>query len=284
MLKLAAIFLLSAALAPAQERKTEPTFLRCNVPGAAPAASDVTTKTCRYKPVFGEGAPDARSLRGIARYGVIEVDPAGESAAVSYPAEEQVYVVLAGSGALLYGEETYPLRKDDFLYLPAGVRHVVKNTSTAPLQALVAGFRLPAGPAAASPSKLLIANINDVPLQTVAGHPPSTRYRLLMGGVNSKRDKLAAARVLTSLFIMEFAPGGTNIPHHHENEEEIYLVLDGRGEIVAGGGMDGIEGRHPARAGDAWFFRLNCTVGFYNAPDATARILAVRSLFPGRQP
>jgi hypothetical protein len=59
-------------------------------------------------------------------------------------------------------------------------------------------------------------------------------------------------------------------------------VLDGHGDMVAGGGVDGIEGRHPARAGDAYFFRLNCTVGFYNSnePGAKARILAVRSLYP----
>ena len=73
-----------------------------------------------------------------------------------------------------------------------------------------------------------------------------------------------------------------NDPHHHETEEEIYLVLDGSGDMVAGGGMDGVEGRHPARAGDAYFFRLNCTVGFYSSSDSSvkARILAVRSRYP----
>jgi mannose-6-phosphate isomerase-like protein (cupin superfamily) len=78
---------------------------------------------------------------------------------------------------------------------------------------------------------------------------------------------------------MDFAPGGTNFPHHHEAAEEIYLVMDGEGEMVAGGGTDGIEGRHPAKAGDAYYFRPNCTVGFYNQnkPGAKAHILAIRS-------
>jgi mannose-6-phosphate isomerase-like protein (cupin superfamily) len=104
-----------------------------------------------------------------------------------------------------------------------------------------------------------------------------------MGSADSKRDKIAAARILTSLFVMEFDVGGTNFPHHHDREEEIYLVLNGHGDMVAGGGMDGIEGRHPVKTGDAYFFRLNCTVGFYSGGvpgEPKARILAVRSLYP----
>jgi uncharacterized cupin superfamily protein len=37
---------------------------------------------------------------------------------------------------------------------------------------------------------------------------------------------------------MDFAPGGTNIPHHHDNAEEIHYVLRGHGDMVAGGGME----------------------------------------------
>src|SRR5579872_4627070 len=96
----------------------------------------------------------------------------------------------------------------------------------------------------------------------------------MIGDTTSKRDRIAAAHVLTSLYVMEFAPGGTNFPHHHETEEEIYMVLSGQGDMVAG------EGRHPAKAGDAYFFRLNCTVGFYSSEQGPAHILAVRSLYP----
>jgi mannose-6-phosphate isomerase-like protein (cupin superfamily) len=142
------------------------------------------------------------------------------------------------------------------------------------------GFRTGSNSEPAPPYPLK-ANIEDVPTQLVSGHPSSTLYRLLMGDRESKRDRIAAGDVLTSLFLMEIAPGGTNFPHHHEREEEIYLVLDGHGDMVAGGGMDGIEGRHPARAGDVYFFRLNCTVGYYSAPQTRSRILAVRSWYPG---
>jgi hypothetical protein len=53
--------------------------------------------------------------------------------------------------------------------------------------------------------------------------------------------------------------------------------------MVAGGGADGNEGRYPAKEGDAYFFRLNTTVGFYSGAKPGAPkdlILAVRSKFP----
>jgi mannose-6-phosphate isomerase-like protein (cupin superfamily) len=105
---------------------------------------------------------------------------------------------------------------------------------------------------------------------------------LLVGPRGATRDAIDDAYVVTSLFLMDFAPGGTNFPHHHETAEEIYLVLDGQGDMVAGSGMDGVEGRYPAKAGDAYYFRANCTVGFYNQnkPGAKAHILAVRSRIP----
>ena len=118
--------------------------------------------------------------------------------------------------------------------------------------------------------------------ETVEGHPTSVLYKLLLGPRTGKRDAIDDAYVVTSFFWMNFAPGGTNFPHHHQTAEEIYLVLDGEGVMVAGGGMDGIAGRHPAKAGDAYYFRPNCTVGFYNQsnPGAKAHILAVRSQIP----
>jgi hypothetical protein len=45
--------------------------------------------------------------------------------------------------------------------------------------------------------------------------------------------------------------------------------------------MDGVAGRHPAKPGDAYFFRLNATVGYYSAPNVSSRILCVRSWYPG---
>lgn len=154
------------------------------------------------------------------------------------------------------------------MYLPPTVAHTVANSSAEPLRLVVMGFKIPRNVQLTSPTKLRIANMESEREQTVQGHPSSVLYKLMLGSRTGTRDTIDSAYVVTSLFWMDFAPNGTNFPHHHQNAEEIYLVIDGHGQMVAGGGMNGIEGLHPAKAGDAYFFRQNCTVGFTIAAEA----------------
>jgi mannose-6-phosphate isomerase-like protein (cupin superfamily) len=262
--------------------QVDPTWVHRFLPDIAEKSVDLSTGNCHYQPVFGEGDSVTRIVRSVARFGEVKLDPGGGCRPVAYAREEQIYVILEGSGVLHYGGESIPVRKNDFMYLPPGITHTISASADQPCRLVVMGFRIPPVMILEPPPKLLLANMDEVKEQTVEGHPSSVLYKLLVGDRKSTRDKIAAGYVVTSLFLMDFAPGGTNTPHHHETAEEIYLVLDGHGKIVAGGGTDGVEGFHPAAAGDAYFFRLNCTVGFYNStePGATAHILAVRSRFP----
>lgn len=264
------------ALAYPAERAVNPTFIKTSIEEAKPAGDDLCGQDCEYKPLFKQGGV----VRGVARYGVLRLAAGQSSAIVDYPREEQVYFVMEGGGQVVYGGERHAIQKGDFLYLPAGVPHGVTAGARDGVQVVVMGFLLPKSVEPRRPEKLLKANLSEVKKQVVGNHPPSTLYQLMMGDWTSTRDRLASGHVLTSLFVMEFAPGGTNFPHHHDREEEIYLLLDGEGEMVAGSGMNGVEGRYPAKPGDAYFYRLNATVGFYNSMRGPAHILAIRSLYP----
>jgi len=282
-LRIGLLLLLLVPCLPAQERKIDPTWLRRILPEANEAGASFATDTCRYKPLFGDGDSEAKILRSISRFGEVEIAAHGNCQPVVYAREEEIYFVMKGRGVLHYDAEALAIRQSDFTYLPPGVKQSIANDSGEPLQVLVMSFKIPAkidiNPPGPHPK---IVNLEDVKEETVGGHPSSVLYRLLIGPRNAKRDALDEAYVVTSFFWMDFAPGGTNFPHHHETAEEIYLVLDGNGEMAAGSGIDGIEGRFPAKAGDAYYFRPNCTVGFYNQnkPGAKAHILAVRSRIP----
>ncbi len=113
----------STACSFGQDRAPDPTWLHRFVPAVREQPSDLTTPTCRYRPIFGAGDSESRVLRGIVRYGEATVDPGGMSAVVNYPDEEQVYFVLDGEGTVRYGAENARVRRYDFMYLPPGVEH-----------------------------------------------------------------------------------------------------------------------------------------------------------------
>jgi mannose-6-phosphate isomerase-like protein (cupin superfamily) len=267
----------------AQEHPTDPTWLHRYLPELSETKAGLTSATCHFRAMFGEGDKQNRSLQTVTRFGEVTLDAHGSCQTVFYDRQEEIYFVVEGTGMLHYADQAQSLRKHDFTYLPPGVKHSISNDSEQPLQVLVMGFRIPSSISIGSPMPHpKIANLEDAKEETVSGHPNSVLYKLLVGLRTGKRDLIDEAYVMDSFFWMDFSPGGTNWPHHHEAAEEIYLVIDGQGEMVAGSGTDGVEGRYPAKAGDAYYFRPNCTVGFYNQnkPGAKAYILAVRSRVP----
>jgi mannose-6-phosphate isomerase-like protein (cupin superfamily) len=281
--KLLLFFLLLAHGLRAQERQTDPTWLHRYVPDLSETKAGLTSPTCHYRAIFGEGDKENRPLQTVTRFGEVSLDRHGNCQTVFYDRQEEIYFVVEGAGMLHYQNQVQALRKHDFTYLPPGVKHSIANHSDQPLRVLVMGFKIPSSISIGAPMPYpKIANLEDAREETVSGHPNSVLYKLLIGLHTGKRDLIDEAYVMDSFFWMDFAPGGTNWPHHHEAAEEIYLVVDGQGEIVAGGGTDGVEGRYAAKAGDAYYFRPNCTVGFYNQdkPGAKAYILAVRSRVP----
>jgi mannose-6-phosphate isomerase-like protein (cupin superfamily) len=264
----------------------EPAFLRRSVADIHEQSGDLSTATAHYQPIFGRGDPNAQNVKGITRLGQLTVEAGGSSGIVSYEDAEEVFLVLSGSGTLQYGQEKVPLKQNDFAYLPVGIEHGVSNASQEPLRLLVMGFRIPEGVQVPPTPKLMMANADDVRLQVLPSHGPTTQFKLLLGTTQSKRDKLAAAQQINSLFLMDFAPGGTNIPHRHNKEEEIYYVLRGQGAMVAGSDTAKKEIRHPSRQGDAFYFARGTLIGFYSGGkegEDHAQILAVRWPVPSAE-
>ncbi len=272
------VLLMSIALASACAA-AEPAFLRRTVADISEQSIDLSTATAHYQPIFGLADPNAQNVKGVTRFGELTVTPGGSSKNVSYQDVEEVFFVLAGSGVLLYGQEKVPLKSNDFVYLSVGITHGVANESQEPLRLLVMGFTIPEGTKVPPTPERMMASADDVRLQVLASHGPTTQFKLLLGTTQSTRDKLAAAHRINSLFLMDFAPGGTNIPHRHAKEEEIYYVLRGQGDMVAGSDAAKKEMRYPAKQGDAFYFTRNTLIGFYSGNKENedhAQILAVR--------
>ena len=260
-------------------------YLARSLSSAPEIQMDLSTKSSHYHPLFGQGDDNSSFIKGAVRYGSLEIDSGGRSNIVKYNNEEQVLYVLAGTGTLNYNKEIVPVTQSDFIYIPSGIKFGLSNPREKTLSVIVMGFKIAQGTIIKPTARLMIANADNVALQVLDSHGPSTRYQLLMGTTESIRDRLASAYQVTSLFIMDFSAGGTNKPHKHEDEEEIYLVLRGQGNIVAGETTDGSKRLINAKAGDAYFYSPNTFVGFYSGNtegEEHARILAVRYKYPAQ--
>jgi mannose-6-phosphate isomerase-like protein (cupin superfamily) len=252
------IFLLAAGLC------SQAQYLMRSFSSASETSIELSTPSAHYLPVFGEGDDSSSVIKGLIRFGNLNIDPSGKSRTARFSDEEQVIYILEGTGILNYSKEAIPVTKDDFIYIPAGKKFSFENPRESKLSVILMGFRIISGDTVKPSSEMMIAGAGEVVFQVLGSHGPTTTFQLLMGTTQSTRDRLAATCRVNSLFVMDFAAGGTNIPHRHDNEEEIYFVLRGKGDIVAGETSDGKEFRHPSAAGDAWFFSPKTLIGFYS--------------------
>jgi mannose-6-phosphate isomerase-like protein (cupin superfamily) len=260
----------------------ESQYLKRSLAEAKEYISETSSATAHYKAILGAGDENSGIIRGLSRYGSLVIDPGGKSSLAKYSDDEIIIFVLEGTGLLNYNKESRPVSMNDFIYVPKGTRFGFANPRESELSVLIMGFPVTTDTCKVK-NEVLFANTSQVIFQTLPSHGPTTTFQLLLGTYESKRDRLAAACRVTSLFIMDFASGGTNNPHRHTDEEEVYLVLRGNGDIVAGEKEDKSEFRHPSAAGDIYFYSPKTLIGFYsgNKPEEDhARILAVRFRFP----
>jgi len=260
-------------------------YLKRSLSAITEVRMELSSPSAHYSPMFGAGGDSSDIIKGLRRFGYLSVDPSGRSNNARYPDEEHVLFVLEGTGIINYNRKEVPVCRNDFIYLPRGTKFGFSNAREKKLSVLIMGFRIMPDSILKPSKRFMIASADEVPLQVLGSHGPTTQFQLLLGTTESTRDRLAAACQVNSLFIMDFAANGTNIPHRHEDEEEIYFILKGNGEIVAGEPSDGKENRHPSGEGDAYFFSPGTLIGFYSENTEGkehARILAVRFKYPAQ--
>ena len=128
-----------------------------------------------YKSIFGEGDKDAHYLNGVSRMGELTVGPGGASATVSRPSEEYVLYFTEGNETLIYGDQKESVRANDFLYLPARVKHGIANETDGVIKVLFMGYHLMKDADFKPKAGLEIANADEVELQVLGSHGPTTK-------------------------------------------------------------------------------------------------------------
>src|SRR5215469_14144379 len=68
-----------------QERKVAPTWLYRYVPNVSEQHADLSSSSCHYTPIFGEGDAESKALQSIVRFGEVTVDAHGACSPTEYP-------------------------------------------------------------------------------------------------------------------------------------------------------------------------------------------------------
>jgi quercetin dioxygenase-like cupin family protein len=215
---------------------------------------------------------------------------------------EQSFYVLGGHPTLIIDGKSHRLSPDDCGLLPVGVAHGYRNESDAPALLLEANSPVPrtSGPADTF--------WTGEPLPDTAGTEPDIRdprtrtlFRLGPGQMDVDNLKIGSAvnaptvsasmatallaysgiavkmlvdqrlgAVLHSLFMVEYQPGGSALPHDHPLEESYYIL---EGEVVATANDD----EFTLRAGDVFWTGVGCIHAFYNRSNARVRWLETQA-------
>src|SRR5206468_11597921 len=93
VLPLALLLIITNLLA--QERSVDPTWLHRFVPTLAHAKVDLSTPTCSYTPIFGEGDAQSRALQNVSRFGELTLGSKGNCNPVLYERREEIYFILS---------------------------------------------------------------------------------------------------------------------------------------------------------------------------------------------
>jgi uncharacterized RmlC-like cupin family protein len=161
MRRLIVVFLAIGTGLLAQEQRLEPTWLYRDVSVLHDHETDLTSQSCHYIPIFGDGDVESRFPQSVVRFGELTVDAKGVCQTVAYSSQEELYFVRDGSGVLRYGDQSHTLAPNDFTYVPPTVRHSVSNPSNQPLRLVITTARIPVDTPISQPAKLVVANLRD---------------------------------------------------------------------------------------------------------------------------
>ena len=116
-----------------------------------------------------------------------------------------------------------------------------------------------------------IPSIKKMPLEDV--HGKSSLYQVFwqsdVHGAKFGEKKPESMKAFTNFARITILPGGTNEVHVHEDIEQVYFVLRGRGVVQVG------DEKAEVKAGDVIFLPAKVPHGFFNNTDKPTVLLLI---------
>ena len=112
-----------------------------------------------------------------------------------------------------------------------------------------------------------IKNFNKIKRKPIdLSHGEKTLFQRILGRGTEKPDMMISLKGVARITI---PPGESNSYHSHEREEQIYIVIKGKGIVQVG------EEKVEAKAGDVIYLPPKIGHSFYNNSEMTSVILNI---------
>lgn len=111
---------------------------------------------------------------------------------------------------------------------------------------------------------MYVVNIKDVEKKVLGSHGETAKYQLIFG----RGSEYPITKSITSVWVMTIEPRGTNQPHFHEDEEQVYLIKSGEGTISVG------DEKRRVKEGDVIYLPPKIAHAFYNDGERECVIIA----------
>lgn len=116
-----------------------------------------------------------------------------------------------------------------------------------------------------------VIHVKEIEKIVMPGHGETSLYQQILG-ISTPRPGMTKA--ITSLWIMTIKPGGTNKRHVHEDQEQVYFVLEGEGIVEVG------EERSKVKAWDVIYLPPKIPHAFYNDTEAPCLVMGISAKIP----
>jgi mannose-6-phosphate isomerase-like protein (cupin superfamily) len=147
------------------------------------------------------------------------VKPAGVSSAVSYKDEESLISCLEGEGTIEIDDSIYTLKRYDILYIPRNTKFIIKNEKDIDFKLYIA--RAPSN----LDAPVVYKSFEEVIKDSSRHRPLKRKDVYLMLGEEEKASLLTGGYTFFQTYSRSWPI------HKHEDQEEIYIFLKGRGAM-----------------------------------------------------
>ncbi len=201
---------------------------------------------------------------------IVCYEPGQATATHHHPVQDEIWVVLEGRGEIWVGDERLAVQRSSLILIPAGIRH---GLQAAPDSRLVLLFVKSPGITEAEPGSTAAALAAASALPWEGG----TRMRsFVLDDLVEYDPKLRVRKPILKVptlvsEIVCYEPGQATATHHHPVQDELWLVLEGRGEIWVG------DARRAVERSSLILIPAGIRHGLQAAPDSRLVLLFVKS-------